>query len=129
MENKEILECNKMIAEFDGWSIENSFPDSNRTYVKNGAVELDTTFKYHTLWDWLMPVVEKIERMDNELFTVIITNDLCEITQFVNTDADLLKCSEAMVVSKLTDSKITSTFKAVVEFIKWYNEKKDNGKV
>ena len=44
MENKEIIEGNKLVAEFDGWVIDNSFPDKDRTYIKNGGIELDTTF-------------------------------------------------------------------------------------
>ena len=105
MENKEIIEGNKLVAEFDGWVIDNSFPDKDRTYIKNGGIELDTTFKYHTSWDWLMPVVQKIcklHRPSKEYFLIEKLYQSC----FDNTPI--------------------KTYKAVVEFIKWYNENKNN---
>lgn len=59
-----VIEGNKLIAVFDGW-----FQDPKLN--KNGNVNwrhperakyfptTESSFKYHTSWDWLMPVVKK----------------------------------------------------------------------
>jgi len=66
--------------------------------------------KYHTSWDWLMPVVEKIESLSGT--TVLIKRIGCEIIMYGKT------------ISKQTsDTKIEAVWLAVIEFIKWYNEK------
>ena len=60
--NEEIIEGNKLIAEFEGLE-----QDGNYWYRPTGNTEgLMYTHKYrrleyHTSWDWLMPVVEKIK--------------------------------------------------------------------
>jgi hypothetical protein len=58
---------------------------------------------YDTSWDWLIPVVEKIKRAK------FILEFGCRI----------LPDNEGR-------SKIEATYKAVVEFIKWYNENKED---
>ena len=56
-------------------------------------------YKYHYSWSWLMPVVGKI----SETVAGGITYDIKDTLMIANIDA---------------------TYKAVVEFIKWYNERK-----
>ena len=135
MENKKIIEGNKLIAEFDGWVIDNSFPDKDRTYIKNGGIELDTTFKYHTSWDWLMPVVEKICRMKigdgieyveyHFLRTFgMLNNHKCSSHETEEPDGKIMVRLNGFSVFK-SDSLIEATFLSVVEFIKWYNENKN----
>ena len=75
--------------------------------------------EYHCSWDWLMPVVEKIESLD--IYFGISSKN---ITVF---PIDNLNANKPIVkimgwIEKLT--KIEATHKAVVEFIKWYNENK-----
>lgn len=85
-------ENNKLIAEFMGIKSTNGlvFQDANTKEFHS--------IKYHTSWDWLMPVVEKCMR----------TGD--------NTDEwDTL-------YNALSTLNITNTYKAVVEFIKQYNK-------
>lgn len=62
--------------------------------------------KYHTSWDWLMPVVEKIE--DNGAVTVIKNG--CKIETL---DNEFTTCGETTLIS---------VYAAVVQFINWYNE-------
>ena len=56
-------ENNKMIAEFMGISIDGEF-----AYIEDEGSPLEEVMpinklNYHTSWDWLMPVVEKIEQV------------------------------------------------------------------
>ena len=57
------MEENKLIAEFMGWDVKN--PTTIPTNLHLSNLELDNgeiiELKYDTSWDWLMPVVEKIE--------------------------------------------------------------------
>ena len=78
-----ITENNKLITEFLGWH--------SRKFEED---ELD----FHTDWNWLMPVIEKI---------LDISLNLDTMEMYYN----------------ITDSipKIEQTHKEVVEFIKWYN--------
>jgi len=57
-------------------------------------------------WDWLMPVVEKIESLG--FATRIIDNGLC-------IDSD------SIIIERWRKSKLHGTYLTVVEFIKWYN--------
>ena len=95
-------EHNKLIAEFMGYE----------TGLKDGKVLIrvsDLCFEeidYHN-WDKLMPVVEKIM-------------DICyeEDSEGIYVDQDLI---EKFLKIRDTIPEIHNTYKAVVEFIKWYN--------
>ena len=56
------MKDNKLIAEFmglshceEGWI---TIPNENRNGVSENEISND--LQYHTSWDWLMPVIEKI---------------------------------------------------------------------
>ncbi len=66
--------------------------------------------KYHSSWEWLMPVVEKIETINHS--HVDIKQNTCTVV------------SEFKVISNTHDSKIEATYGAVVEFIKYYQSVK-----
>jgi len=93
---------NKLIAEFM------NYPDL--------GTEGDFSYlKYHTSWDWLMPVMEKIESLGYE---VQIRNTDCIIFQLKKY---WLKYQP--IVDKSSErGKKDSTYQAVVEFIKQYNK-------
>jgi len=102
MNKKEILEGNKLIAEFmvgceiiEGTVIRKTkyynFPDHCSTKY------LISDMKFHSSWDWLMPVVEKIEPLSSGEFS---------LHDFVSAD-------------------IKAIWASCVIFIKWYN--KNNG--
>ena len=65
---------------------------------------------YHASWDWLMPVVDKIERIKN--------SDDYEVDIFGNC------CDIGGRFEAIGKTKIEATYKAVIEFIKWYNANK-----
>lgn len=52
---------NVLIAKYMGWKIDNSFPDKDRIWRSpSHNIELDTTMKFHSDWEMLMPVCKKI---------------------------------------------------------------------
>jgi hypothetical protein len=119
------IECdmktdNELIAEFMGRipnthrKNESSAPEDyfETEAGKFGYWELNS---YDTSWDWIMPVVEKIESIVTE---VEICNSTCVISNGTP-QGDGGKFYETIVDSYGT-SKIDATYKAIVDFIKWY---------
>ena len=94
---------NKLIAEFIA-------PLGLRT--RYGGYMPENEMRYDTSWDWLMPVVQKIENLGYEL---IIAESRCKINH--NTDHSI----EEAINIDIIGSKIEATYQAVVEFIKEYN--------
>lgn len=109
----EILEGNKLIAEFmdkelfDKWS---DLPVEN--------------LKFHSSWDWLIPVVEKIADMEHQILISggSLYGNYCNINTNVS-----LKDSRFDNPSKFSNMKgslLELTYKTIVEFIEWYNQQK-----
>ena len=105
-EQEDIMRDNQIIAEFMG-------------YPELGTEGDFSYLKYHTSWDWLMEVVEKIEsdeRYDVEILqygTRIIERTKTDLIEVVNNIADIS-----------FDSKIEHTYDAIVKFINEYNKRK-----
>ena len=56
------MKDNKLIAEFMGLK-----PcDDREQYQSSIHTNVVADLKYHTSWDWLMPVVQKCYKVDNE---------------------------------------------------------------
>lgn len=122
-----ILEGNKIIAEFLGINpqrIVSEMPINKDGNYCNGNGDLDKygnpcylvyapSLQYNSSWDYLMPVVEKIE---SKGFDVFINGLYCRIT-----DSGM---SNFEIESGDVKSKIEAVWLAVVEFIKWYNSQK-----
>ena len=140
MNQQEIIEGNKLIAEFMGYQILHrkyqyrNFNSSNESYFaddkgeivcdKNGyevnlypngdPLEDLSELPFNSSWDWLMPVVEKIEDLG------YTTNICCtHLGQNMVNMGDRTGRQYSRIVKK---SKILAVWLAVVEFIKWYNE-------
>ena len=93
---------NKLIAEFMGYT---PHPEderflTNKNVFGKGVIDTEECMAYHTSWDWLMPVVEKILDLSFQ--------DDGDAEDFYN------------VRDCMPD--INHTYKAVVEFIKTYND-------
>lgn len=118
MENKEIIEGNKLIAEFMGMEFHtiNNITGVTIDGVLGGLEKL----QYHTSWDWLMPVVEKIN-LDRRVEEVSISMGKTRIWF----KRELMKPYIQYPVNPHYDT-ITQCFLTAVEFIKWYNENKNN---
>jgi hypothetical protein len=106
------MKDNKLIAVFMGMKPLNN--DSSvlvfSTDRGNDIVSIDN-LQYQNDWNLLMEVVEKIESLG---VLVEIRENVCYI-----------ETSQGNYTSELEETKIQATYKAVVEFIKWYN----NGRV
>jgi len=98
---------NKLIAEFMGEPIE---IDYEGTPLYDGWKPLE----YHESWDWLMPVVEKIQRIHKSSEPVISIQppQTCTISPFKG----------RLYKSFYGETTLQATHIAVIEFIKWYNK-------
>lgn len=136
-------EKNKLIAEFVGYyqpretkgsifsfevyaslkECRYDFPDSYiDKYTGNDIEEFEFADEadYDKDWGLLMPVVEKIESLLENSISVKIEDDNCMIT---TNDVDELDRNYFHVYSTL-DTKIESTYEAIIKFIEWYNNVK-----
>jgi hypothetical protein len=113
MNQQEIIEGNKLIAEFMSIELFN-----HPTYGLMSCEEehLDdqgcpTRLSYNLSWDWLMPVVEEIEELGNSFN--------------INYIYCYLENSNGKKITDTTGtSKIEAVWLATIKFIKWYNGNK-----
>ena len=114
----------KLIAEFMGCNF------SEDSYSHNDI-------EYKTSWDWLMPVIEKIESLDlseygyqwegidgeteynNGSICVEIEQNQCWI--YMNLSLDPMHTLNENTHRMKFDTKLDATYAAVVEFIEYYN--------
>lgn len=113
MMDEEIIAGNKLIAEFIGYK-----------YLHPSG-DYSCELRYHSSWNWLMPVIEKIGKD----YTVKIT-----WTADGSTDGyDVTYIERPDVFDKeLADfggfGPLTNTWKCAVKFIEWHNQKFKNKK-
>ena len=130
MEKNFVLNGNKLIAQFIDLKIndedynivpKNMFND----FVTNVMKECDwDTLEFHESWDWLMPVVEKIESLKPNNWNVkcvifgykslIIVSDPQKGGQW---NSLITEYDEKYK----NHTKLEKTYTAVIEFITWYN--------
>jgi hypothetical protein len=114
-------ENNKLLAEFMGFQQTNiGWYDAEEVLLRS---EIDNTFdnlKFHTDWNWLMEVVEKIEQL--RYVTEISGNIERKFTciAYPNTSEEYI--SRIGYGEEMFLNKKYVTYQAVVAFIKWYNE-------
>jgi hypothetical protein len=141
---KTIEEKNKLIAEFmggkfkcvkfdllDTWTIDLPWFDD----PSNSSLYFVKQLRYHLSWDWLVPVVEKIENIGVNVQikgkyhpwhkktynqTTIVYDIYKDIDE--NRATDLIELYRKS--SETSFNKLDTVFEAVVEFIEWYNENK-----
>jgi len=141
MEN-EITKQSNRIAEFKGYEYIPYDPDSvfkpgwwmkntPKNYGKKGSASTKFSnlyflcrrhgeLRYYNEWNWLMPVVEKIESIYDDYhgyFAVYISSNSCSIqgTKLTPEKADVYYSQF------YRDTKREATFLAVVNFIDWYD--------
>ena len=129
MTQEQIIEENKLIAVFMGYTIKPANNLYEKAWLPDGRTYYITTqLKFDTDWNWLIPVVEKIESMlyffisapfiDDE--TGILSGEHFCIVQHRNIDINLPYLIDVTGCS----NKKEAIWKACVEFIKWYNNQK-----
>jgi hypothetical protein len=129
MTEKEIIKGNKIIAEFMGGNmIKDIFNchESTKTHNERCLHGLNISqSKYHSSWDWLMPVVEKMENIEHDMFTVqILFLNGINVGIHVRTKHGGEELYYTGGRFKNTKVKIEALWLCVVDFIKWYNKNK-----
>ena len=125
-------ENNKIIAEFMGIQpIEAISDNTSKTYYYYNNSEMEdyeALPEYHSDWNWLMEVVEKIENIKIKDYS--ISTDITDDKTFINVwhYGDGGKWS--ILISNLNEeykdfNKMQRTYKAVVKFINFYNKQKE----
>jgi len=133
------IEGNKIIAEFLEWemideegriAVPNLYPFTVTTKDKRStgwtscfADELE----FHTSWDWLMPIIEKIESDFNPAIKtwVSINGRECGMWNYFDVTEILREGQKAedyerFKVQANGKTKIEATYSAVLQFIQWY---------
>ena len=127
-------ENNKLIAEFMGYkqdvngkyeiiedfdiveNIQTYVEDDDYRVVEGGFVIVNfmpEEMRFHTSWDWLMPVVSKVREMYNRC-------EIGGIENGVNVEEMLEVIAQGCV-----EVHILQVHKGLSELIKWYNENKN----
>lgn len=99
---KEIIENNVLIAKF----MEFPYDDPEQFIVNDSEGERVGTvldLKYHSSWDWLMPVVDRISE---------VSTGKAHLYWFDHDDIRIFR------------EPIDDTYREVAKFIKWWNENK-----
>ena len=159
MTEQEILDGNKLIAEFMGWeyfeksktSIEgypfggHDYFEETDVWIKNptdkyreilchyGYYNIDDDLEkkdlfddwcyklqFNTSWDWLIPVVEKIESLK-----WVDEFNICYDEVAKGSYANILPSYKDTFNSLSTDiytNKINAVYDVVIQFIKWFNQ-------
>jgi hypothetical protein len=115
MEDKVILEGNKLIAEFMGmeyhWYPKNNYyARPQHTFFEGNKIWGIEDLKFHSSWDWLMPVIERIESLGYRW----------EIG--MSTTSPYHYCKIWSIGSIEGISPLDAIYGACIEFIKWYNK-------
>ena len=116
-------ENNKLIAEFLDWEFDDLSETFETPFLKLVEPQAfgdeqfssklqDFELEFHTDWNWLMQVVEKIESLDNDLNIYAYH---CELIYNVGENIETFEAK----------SKIEAVYNACVTFIEWYNENKN----
>ena len=135
MEANERISGNRLIAEFMGIETKQKNLYHNPPFHSSMAFSA-AALEYHKSWDWLMPVVDKIEELENYNFHVFIGKRYTRIIydwDFYQKIGDIDKSTDLKAHYEKTktaskdyrhsifdNDKKYSTFTAVVDFITWY---------
>lgn len=141
MTEKEILDGNILIADFMGWQSywlhggkkgNTVCPSMDRLYgyilpkgltqktMNDEPFENVEYLRFHTSWDWLMPVVEKIKNTLSEAehkCNFEPESALFDYQLFIESGHDTIR-------HLIIWARISVVYAYVLEFIKWYNENK-----
>jgi hypothetical protein len=132
---------NEVIARFMGGEVKDDYTLSNYTKIgipdwafriHNFDVIKVGGYEYHTSWDWLMPVIEKIEtpQFDEKGQFIFRSNadvgihyKAC-VVEYVP-DEESGDTTEEVKIQTQSETKLEAVYKAVYQFIQWYNQNKN----
>lgn len=130
--NTDVIEGNKLIAEFvvPNWELlkDKDYKggiDTNNLYIAASlcAEEYDA-LKYHSSWDWLMPVwIKAMDYYRKEFGILTSTFEINNVGIIIKaTHSSAFKYAD-IFSQDITDEEVKkSIWRAVVEFITWYNK-------
>ena len=108
-------------GEYTFWQVENKTINDAFSITTDLEYATAEEIPYHLSWDFLMPVVEKINSQ----------RYLLKKTYFIRVEIHpaytLIRATPGeneLRISKTEDSMLESTYEAVIEYIKWYNKNK-----
>ena len=112
-EIQQILEGNKLIAEFQEW---NKTEHVNSTLFEESIKHT----QFHKSYLWLMPVVEEIEKLDlidefNICYDSVAKGHIVSITP-------AFRDTFNTIITEVYEKKIDAIYDAVIRFIEWYNQ-------
>lgn len=107
-EQEKLSEETKLIAGYLGLPI-----TTKRTKFSGGEETVPINYGFHDDWSWQMNIVEEIEKGN---YGFKMCRKVVEV-YFDDTKEVILKAKEK--------SRQESLYKAIVEFIKWYNKQKN----
>lgn len=112
---QEILNYNKRCADFIKLDLSGAgFPYG---YFYNGIFYEIHEMKFHSDWNWIMEVVDAIEKLDN--FYVQIEESACyiyDISKFTDE-----QCNPFILCDLKLSSKKEAVIQAINQFLIWYN--------
>ena len=108
---KNILESNELIAKFIGFELLKDLLAGNQGFI-NIDIDIYEQCKFHSDWNWLMKVVEKIESLG---YSLDIKLAWCRIRQIKNINVIVLRWEE-------DKTKIEAVYNSCIGFIQWYNK-------
>ena len=123
-------ENNRIIAEFMGYTLNenNEYPIEYITVQGHWDTCPIQDLNYHKSWDWLIPVVEKIESIRDSYhgrFGVYINSNSCTI-QSTNFRPDKPISNPPHYYDNFVlNNKIESTYYSIINFINFYNKRKE----
>ncbi|MEE9573649.1 MAG: hypothetical protein V3W20_11415 [Candidatus Neomarinimicrobiota bacterium] len=115
LKNQQIIDDNKLIAEFDDTMKKAKKEDmffADNTFVKDGGYYTNQQFKYHRDWNWLMAVFKKITELH---FNSKKIDSMADYGRHLY-----------LVQDKLCEANIESTHTEIAKWIRWYNKEIEN---
>lgn len=137
-----VTENNRLLSDFIGWKLDEEFESYMVpiNFIVNGDFKewaptkhvddigyyilTDSQMEFHRDWNWLMEVVERIESLGVNFWTVKNKVKLTIVGELAKKLNDSLYDTEFEGYDfeyYIEGTKIEAVYQAVVEFIKWYN--------
>ncbi len=129
---KEIVEGNKLIAEFMGYELKECHsPFYGKSWTKENLNDSplyqflegndERNLYFNSQWNWLMPVKEKIESLDNGTYGFSIDPWGIEIIEYESGKEEIIA---AVIKEDKNDKWIELYYRIILDFITWYNKSK-----